>query len=341
VQTEDEIAAMTMVIGANYGGVRALTASAGPGLSLMTEAIGLAGMTETPAVIVNTQRGGPSTGLPTKQEQSDVLAMLYSTHGEIPKIVLAPSTVEECFYDTIQAFNLAEQYQCPVIILSDLALSLGKQTVNPLDYDRIEIKRGKLVDWNEELPPLENSQLFPRYEFTEDGISRRVLPGKKDGLHHVTGVEHDETGRPSENPLNRKRMMDKRLSKLSNGIDFDTPVFLDAQHEEADLLIVGFNSTRGTITEAKERLEAEGLKVNHAHIRQILPFPTEIMQQQIQKAKKVLVVENNATGQLTNLIKMHVGFAEKLVHYGKYDGNPFLPSEIYKQCKELLVHGHI
>ncbi|MRG28076.1 MULTISPECIES: 2-oxoacid:acceptor oxidoreductase subunit alpha [Laceyella] len=341
VQTEDEIAAMTMVIGANYGGVRALTASAGPGLSLMTEAIGLAGMTETPAVIVNTQRGGPSTGLPTKQEQSDVLAMLYSTHGEIPKIVLAPSTVEECFYDTIQAFNLAEQYQCPVIILSDLALSLGKQTVNPLDYDRIEIKRGKLVDWNEELPPLENSQLFPRYEFTEDGISRRVLPGKKDGLHHVTGVEHDETGRPSENPLNRKRMMDKRLSKLSNGIDFDTPVFLDAQHDEADLLIVGFNSTRGTITEAKERLEAEGLKVNHAHIRQILPFPTEIMQQQIQKAKKVLVVENNATGQLTNLIKMHVGFAEKLVHYGKYDGNPFLPSEIYKQCKELLVHGHI
>ncbi|TCW41801.1 2-oxoacid:acceptor oxidoreductase subunit alpha [Laceyella sacchari] len=341
VQTEDEIAAMTMVIGANYGGVRALTASAGPGLSLMTEAIGLAGMTETPAVIVNTQRGGPSTGLPTKQEQSDVLAMLYSTHGEIPKIVLAPSTVEECFYDTIQAFNLAEQYQCPVIILSDLALSLGKQTVNPLDYDRIEIKRGKLVDWNEELPPLENSQLFPRYEFTEDGISRRVLPGKKDGLHHVTGVEHDETGRPSENPLNRKRMMDKRLSKLSNGIDFDTPVFLDAQHDEADLLIVGFNSTRGTITEAKERLEEEGLKVNHAHIRQILPFPTEIMQQQIQKAKKVLVVENNATGQLTNLIKMHVGFAEKLVHYGKYDGNPFLPSEIYKQCKELLVHGHI
>ncbi|MFC7441520.1 2-oxoacid:acceptor oxidoreductase subunit alpha [Laceyella putida] len=341
VQTEDEIAAMTMVIGANYGGVRALTASAGPGLSLMTEAIGLAGMTETPAVIVNTQRGGPSTGLPTKQEQSDVLAMLYSTHGEIPKIVIAPSTAEECFYDTIQAFNLAEQYQCPVIILSDLALSLGKQTVDPLDYDRIEIKRGKLVDWNDELPALENSQLFPRYELTEDGISRRVLPGKKDGLHHVTGVEHDETGRPSENPLNRKRMMDKRLAKLKSGIDFDTPVYLDAKHEEADILIVGFNSTRGTITEAKERLEAEGLKVNHAHIRQILPFPTDIMHQQMQKAKKVLVVENNATGQLTNLIKMHVGFADKLVHYGKYDGNPFLPSEIYKQSKELLVHGHI
>ena len=139
------LAAITMAIGANYGGVRALTASAGPGLSLMTEAIGLAGMTETPVVIIDTQRGGPSTGLPTKQEQSDLLAMLYSTHGEIPKIVIAPSTVEECFYDTIEAFNLAEQYQCPVIILTDLALSLGKQTVEPLDYDRIQIDRGKLI----------------------------------------------------------------------------------------------------------------------------------------------------------------------------------------------------
>ena len=341
VQTEDELAAITMVIGANYGGVRALTASAGPGLSLMTEAIGLSGMTETPAVIVNTQRGGPSTGLPTKQEQSDLLSMLFSTHGEIPKIVIAPSTAEECFYDTIQAFNLAEQYQCPVIILSDLAMSLGKQTVEPLDYERIEIKRGKLVSWDEELPELEPSQLFLRYEFTEDGISRRVLPGQKSGLHHVTGVEHDQTGRPSENAVNRKKMMDKRLLKLKNGIDFDTPVYLDAPHDDADLLIIGFNSTRGTIYEAKERAEAEGLKINHAHIRQLLPFPTEIIREQMNRAKKVLVVENNATGQLTNVIKMYVGMAEKLVHFGKYDGNPFLPSEIYNQCKELLVHGHV
>jgi 2-oxoglutarate ferredoxin oxidoreductase subunit alpha len=128
---------------------------------------------------------------------------------------------------------------------------------------------------------------------------------------------------------------------LANGIHFEEPVFLDAKHEEADLLIVGFNSTRGTIHEAMERLEAEGLKVNHAHVRQILPFPTEIMAEQMKKAKKVIVVENNATGQLTNLIKMNVGMADKLVHYGKYDGNPFLPSEIHNYCKELLVHGHI
>lgn len=341
VQTEDELAAITMSIGMNYGGVRAFTASAGPGLSLMTEAIGLAGMTETPVVIINTMRGGPSTGLPTKQEQSDLMSMLYSTHGEIPKIVIAPSTAEECFYDMIEAFNLAEEYQCPVIVLSDLALSLGKQTVEPLDYDRIQIRRGKLVSWDEELPELESDSLFKRYEFTDDGISRRTLPGMLNGLHHVTGVEHDETGRPSENPVNRKKMMEKRLAKIKNGINFPEPVYLDAPYDEADLLIVGFSSTRGTITEAKERLEAEGLKVNHAHVRQLFPFPTEIMKEQIDKANKVLVVENNATGQLTSLIKLNVGAADKLVHFGKYDGNPFLPSEIYKQCKELLVHGHI
>ncbi|MBO2532219.1 MAG: 2-oxoacid:acceptor oxidoreductase subunit alpha [Thermoactinomycetaceae bacterium] len=341
VQTEDEIAAISMVIGANYGGVRAFTASAGPGLSLMTEAIGLSGMTETPAVIVNTQRGGPSTGLPTKQEQSDINAMIYSTHGEIPKIVIAPSTAEECFYDTIQAFNLAEKYQCPVIILSDLALSLGKQTVEPLDYDRIKIERGRLITDENELPPLPEDTLFKRYQFTEDGISPRVLPGMKNGLHHVTGVEHDETGRPSENPVNRKKMMDKRLSKLARGIEFENPVFVDAAHEEADLLIVGIGSTRGTIQEAMERLTGEGIKANHIHIRQVLPFPTEPVREQMKKAKRVVVVENNATGQLASLLKLHVGMADKIVHVGKYDGTPFLPSEVYNQCKELMVHGHV
>jgi 2-oxoglutarate ferredoxin oxidoreductase subunit alpha len=341
VQTEDEIAAISMVIGANYGGVRALTASAGPGLSLMTEAMGLSGMTETPAVIVNTQRGGPSTGLPTKQEQSDLNAMIYSTHGEIPKIVIAPSTAEECFYDTIQAFNLADRYQCPVIILSDLAVSLGKQTVEPLDYDRIAIDRGKLITDAEGLEPLENSQLFKRYAMTEDGISPRVLPGVKNGLHHVTGVEHDETGRPSENARNRKAMMEKRLRKLAEGIHFQDPVYTDIRHDQPDLLLVGINSTRGVIQEGMERLEADGVKVNHLHIRQVLPFPMGEVEPLVRQAKRVIVVENNATGQLANLLKLYVGGGEKILRVGKYDGNPFLPAEIYNQCKELLVHGHV
>lgn len=331
IQTEDEIAAAAMAIGANYGGVRAITASAGPGLSLKMEAIGLSGMTETPLVIVDTQRGGPSTGLPTKQEQSDLMAMIYGTHGEIPKIVLAPSTVQEAFYDTAEAFNLAEEYQCPVIVLSDLQLSLGKQTVEPLDYNKVEIRRGKLVQ--SELP--ETNGYFKRYEVTEDGVSPRAIPGQKYGVHHVTGVEHDETGKPSEAPANRNAQMDKRFRKLEN-IKFDTPVYKYAPHDEADLLIIGFNSTRGAIEEAIPRLEKDGLKVNHAHIRLIHPFPTDELLPLVNSAKKVAVIENNATGQLANIIRMNVGNIGKITKVLKYNGNPFLPHEVYTKCKELL-----
>ncbi|WP_374721472.1 2-oxoacid:acceptor oxidoreductase subunit alpha [Peribacillus tepidiphilus] len=331
IQTEDEIAACTMAIGANYGGIRAMTASAGPGLSLKMEAIGLAGITETPVVIVDTQRGGPSTGLPTKQEQSDLMAMIYGTHGEIPKIVMAPSTVEEAFYDAAEAFNLAEEYQCPVILLTDLQLSLGKQTVEPLDYSKVEIRRGKLV--TEDLPATDS--YFKRYEVTEDGISPRVIPGMKGGIHHVTGVEHDETGKPSESAANRIVQMDKRMRKIKN-VRFKTPVHKNVKHEQADLLIVGFNSTRGVIEEAMTRLEQDGIKVNHAHVRLIHPFPTNEMLPLIQSAKKVVVVENNATGQLANIMKMNVGHIDKIKSILKYDGNPFLPHEIHSQCKELF-----
>jgi 2-oxoglutarate/2-oxoacid ferredoxin oxidoreductase subunit alpha len=334
IQTEDEIAAATMAIGANYGGVRSFTASAGPGLSLMMEAIGLSGMTEQPLVVVDTQRGGPSTGLPTKQEQSDLMAMIYGTHGEIPKIVMAPSTVQEAFYDTVEAFNLAEEYQCPVIILSDLQLSLGKQTVEPLDYSKVEIRRGKLADDEARLEELEPKKYFKRYEVTKDGVSPRVTPGMKHGIHHVTGVEHDETGKPSESPVNRQAQMDKRMRKIER-IRFNKPVHIDAPHEEADLLLVGFNSTRGVIEEAMARLEEDGVKVNHAHIRLIHPFPAEELQPLMEKANKVVVIEHNATGQLSNIIKMNAGHGQKIKNMTKYDGTPFLPHEIHSRCKEL------
>ncbi len=340
IQTEDEIAAITMAIGANYAGVRALTASAGPGLSLMMEAIGLAGMTETPVVIVDTQRGGPSTGLPTKQEQSDVNAMIYGTHGEIPKVVMAPSTVEECFYDAVEAFNIAEEYQVPVILMTDLTLSLGKQTAVPFDFSRVQIRRGKLLT-GQALPEREQNDLFLRYEVTEDGVSPRPVPGQKYGLHHVTGVEHAESGRPSESAGNRKQQMDKRMRKLNNLMaSFPNPVLLEAPHNESDVLIVGINSTGGTIEEARERLEKDGLKVNHAQIRLIHPFPTDVIKPYVDKAKQVIVVENNATGQIANLLKLHVGSADKIDSILKYDGNPFLPSEVYNGVKGLIKHGN-
>ncbi|WP_438448299.1 2-oxoacid:acceptor oxidoreductase subunit alpha [Gorillibacterium sp. sgz5001074] len=336
IQTEDEIAAVTMAIGANYGGARAMTASAGPGLSLMMEAIGLAGMTETPVVIVDTQRGGPSTGLPTKQEQSDVFAMIYGTHGEIPKIVLAPSTIEECFYDTVEAFNLAEQHQCPVILLTDLQLSLGKQSSEILDYSKIVINRGKLIS---NPPELSENEQFKRYAFSEDGVSPRVIPGTKHGLHHVTGVEHDETGRPSESPVNRQKMMDKRMEKLKH-VKVTNAIKADAKHAAPDLLIIGMGSTGGTIDEGRARLEAEGIKTNHVTVRQLHPFPSEELAPYLNQARKVVVVENNATGQLASLIKLNLGHADKIESMLKYNGNPFLPAEIYKHCKGLIAWQH-
>jgi 2-oxoglutarate ferredoxin oxidoreductase subunit alpha len=331
IQTEDEISAVTMAIGANYAGVRAMTASAGPGLALMTEGIGLAGITETPIVIVDTQRGGPSTGLPTKQEQGDMNSLIHASPGEIPKIVLTPSTVEDCFYHTIEAFNLAEEYQCPVILATDLALSLGKQTVEPLDYNRIEIRRGKLL----KDVPEHDAELFSRYEVTEDGVSPRTIPGQKNGIFHVTGVEHNELGRPSEDPINRINQMDKRLRKLK-GFKYPYALKTDCEHETPDVLIVGVGSTLGTITEAKARLEAEGHKVNHAQVQIILPFPIDELKPFVDAAKTVVVVENNATGQLADLVKLHIGGADKIKNMLKYDGNPFLPFEIQQKVKELI-----
>lgn len=331
IQTEDEIAAATMAIGAGYAGVRAMTASAGPGLSLMMESIGLSGMTETPLVIVDTQRGGPSTGLPTKQEQSDLNAMVYGTHGEIPKLVIAPASIEDCFYDTIEAFNMAEKYQVPVIVMTDLQLSLGKQSCEMLDYEKIPIERGKLV---KDAPPLEPNELFKRYELTEDGVSPRVLPGEKYGLHHVTGVEHDEAGRPSENAQNRQKMMDKRLKKLK-GVYIREAIRVDAPHEAPDLLMIGMGSTGGTIDEARQRLAADGVTSNHVTVRQIHPFPADLLLPYLKSAKRIVVLENNATAQLAAQIKLHCGFADNIRSILKYDGTPFLPSEVYKACKEL------
>lgn len=333
IQTEDEIAAATMAIGANYAGVRAFTASAGPGLSLMMESIGLSGMTETPLVIVNTQRGGPSTGLPTKEEQSDLMQMIYGTHGDIPKIVVAPTDAEDSFYLTVEAFNLAEEYQCPVIILSDLQLALGKQTVEQLDFSRVEIKRGELLQSDIERDE-DDKSYFKRYALTASGVSPRPIPGVKGGIHHVTGVEHSPEGKPSESAQNRQEQMDKRMRKTEKLL-INEPVIDDQPYDEADILYIGFISTKGAIQEGKARLEDEGIKVNHLQIKQLHPFPTQIVQEAVDKAKKVVVVEHNYQGQLANILKMNVNVHQKLINQTKYDGTPFLPHEIEEEGLEI------
>ena len=333
IQTEDEIAACTMAIGSNYAGVRSFTSSAGPGLSLMMESIGLSGMTETPLVIVNTQRGGPSTGLPTKQEQSDLMQMIYGTHGDIPKIVLAPTSASDAFYLTVEAFNLAEEYQCPVILLSDLQLSLGKQTVESLDYSKVEIRRGALVEGD--LEKQEDKAYFKRYALTDSGISPRILPGTIGGIHHVTGVEHDEEGKPSESAENRQKQMDKRMRKTAQLLIND-PVESNEKYEEADILYVGFISTAGAIEEAISRLDKQNVKVNHIQIRQLHPFPSDVVQEAFNKAKKVVVAEHNYQGQLSNIIKMNINHQNKIINQTKYDGTPFLPHEIEDKALEVV-----
>ncbi len=332
VQTEDEIAAMTMTIGAAYGGTRALTATSGPGLALMMEAIGLSGMTETPVVIVDTQRGGPSTGLPTKQEQSDMLAALFGTHGEIPKIVLNPATPEECFYMMADAFNLAEHYQCPVIVMTDLQLSLSKQSTEVLRLDNVDIDRGALIQASTIDTPA--GEEFKRYEFTPSGISPRAIPGTKGGLHHVTGVEHVETGRPNETARNRKEMMDKRMRKL-HGVELPGSVKRSGD-ADPDILLVGIGATYGGISEAVGKLQADGLKVAHAHIHALMPFPVHLLEEAMQGAKQVVVIENNATGQLRSLMSFNNVHHDHITSMLKYDGTPFLPVEIYRHCKELV-----
>ncbi|WP_054950617.1 2-oxoacid:acceptor oxidoreductase subunit alpha [Numidum massiliense] len=338
LQTEDEIAAAITAIGASYAGARAMTATSGPGLSLMMEAIGLSGMTETPLVIIDTQRGGPSTGLPTKNEQSDVNAALYGTHGEIPRIVLAPSTAEECFYDTVRAFNYADEYQVPVILLTDLALSLALQTVEQLDYCKVTIERGKLLSDEEVAQLTDDNGYFHRYADTEDGISPRAIPGQKGGTHYVTGVEHNDIGRPVESADNRQKMMNKRMRKLE-GVELPDSVVVE-ETDDADWLIVGFGSTMGTIAEARAQLSAAGIQASQAQIRVLSPFPTVPVKELVERYKRVLVVESNATGQLAAQIKQRVGATDHIFSLVKYDGVPFFPLEISEHVKELNASGN-
>ncbi|WP_271401193.1 2-oxoacid:acceptor oxidoreductase subunit alpha [Salinicoccus roseus] len=328
IQTEDEIAAVTMAIGSNYAGARSFTSSAGPGLSLMMESIGLSGMTETPLVIVDTMRGGPSTGLPTKQEQSDLMQMIYGTHGDIPKIVLAPSDVEDAFYTTIEAFNLAEYYQVPVILLSDLQMSLGKQSSAPFDMSRVEINRGKTI--TEDIEGQEDDY-FERYSDEEDGISPRPIPGTKGGIHHVTGVEHSTVGTPNEGPENRQLQMDKRMRKLKD-FTMDEP-FKARGGVESELLILSFLSVNGVANEAAERIDADITTIN---LKQIHPFPIDALRPYLEGAKEILVIEQNYSAQLQSVLKMNYHGHDRIRSHVKYDGTPFKPNEIEAHINSIL-----
>ena len=333
VQAEDELAAITMTLGAAFAGVRAMTATSGPGQALMTEAIGLAGVLEIPVVVVECARAGPSTGMPTKTEQSNLNHLIYSGHGEIPRVILAPGTVGESFDFAIDAFNLAEKYQLPVFLLTEQALCQSKATLQPFDVDAVKIDRGKLINSGELV-----FGEYKRFAFTDDGVSPRVIPGVPGGMHLAPGSEHNDEGVITENARNRARMMEKRMGKLVTMRD-ELPRAVLHGVADADIAVIGYGANTGPIAEAVDRLARGGVLARFLQLRTLWPFPDDEIKDFVRGAQHVFVVENNYTGQLMQLIRAVVGPLDALQGVRKYDGRPFRPIEIIEPILRIADVG--
>ncbi len=337
VQMEDELSALAACVGAQFAGVRALTATAGPGISLMQENLGWAGICEIPVVVIDTQRGGPSTGMPTKQEQSDLFALTMGGHGEAPRIVIAPGTIDQAYTDGARALNLADNYHCPVLIASDLGLAHWKASVAPFKLDDVTVDRGPLAD-PEELARI-GRDVFERYSHTASGVSPRSFPGQKNGQYLASGAEHGPTGKVTESASNRKYMMDRRLRRQHDQLVLGGEPVAGVEYsgdESPEVLLISYGSTIGAVWEGANVLRAEGIRVGVAQIRVIQPMPVEDLQTLIDKAGHTFVIENNALGQFAFLMRGH-GVHGRVASILKYDGTLFLAGEIASHVKESLM----
>ncbi len=325
---EDEIAVINMAIGASFAGARAMVATSGGGFSLMNEGLGSAAMTETPLVVVLSQRPAPATGLPTWTGQGDMLFAIHSSHGEFLRVVMAPGDVQECFSCTGEAFNLAEKYQIPVIIMLDKHLSESHFSLDKLNYREISVERGKLIDNNKDVP-----DDFLRYKNTEDGVSPRVVLGLEKGMHIANSDEHDEYGYSEEDAHNRKMMVDKRFKKVMDLISEIPPPSLYGPND-AEITLWSWGSCKGPILEALKSLNQKEKKANLIHFKYLYPFDSEFVGNLISKNSKNVVVENNKTSQLSKLIMMNTGhrIKNKIL---KYSGRQFLPEEIIKGVEKI------
>jgi 2-oxoglutarate/2-oxoacid ferredoxin oxidoreductase subunit alpha len=337
VQTEDEIAAITMAIGASLTGVRTATATSGPGFSLMAEALGWAGMNEVPLVVTMYQRAGPSTGLPTRHEQSDLLFAINAGHGDFPRIVLASGDIEEAFYDSIKAFNFAEIYQLPVIHLLDKAISSSIQTCKNFSNE-LKIERGKFKNVIDKNQSEGTAGHFQRFKFEDSPISTRVPIGTENAIFWNTGDEHTEEGHISEDPENRIKMMDKRMKKLDVALEKiaedDKAVCYDFD-SNSNGVVISWGSTKGAILEALEKLSEEGKKLRFIQIRLLHPFPTETVKKFLMDTKLVIDVEMNYSSQLGSLVQQNTG-REIDYRIVKYNGRPISSTEIYIALKSIL-----
>ena len=336
MQTEDEIAAITMAIGGALSGARSATATSGPGFSLMAEALGWAGINEVPVVVSLYQRAGPSTGLPTRHEQGDLQFAINAGHGEFPRIVFASGDIEESFYDSIKVFNFADKYQMPVIHLLDKAIANSVMTCKVFDPARVKIERGALATKiTEKDKGVAGSYL--RFKLTDNPITTRVPLGTEDAIFWNTGDEHTEEGHITEDPEMRVRMVDKRMEKLELALkeipDDDKAVMFG--DPKADVAIISWGSTKGAILDAMEMLEAEGKKVRFVQVRLLNPFPTELVKSMLAGAKAIADIEMNYLGQLGALVSQHVGRAPdyKVV---KYNGRPMSLEEVYNAVMQII-----
>ena len=302
-QAEDEISVINMAIGSSFAGVRSMVGTSGGGFALMTEAIGLAGQTETPIVVINSMRGGPSTGLPTKTEQGDLFQAIGASQGDFPKVIIAPSTIEDCFYSTIEAFNLADQFQIPVIILSDLFLSEHMESIGNLDFNST-IERGEIVTSND------SDKLYRRFQYTDTGVSPRAFPGTSGTVFQASSDEHDDYGNIISDVFTdsetRTKIMLKRMRKMKF-IEEQLPSAKLEGPADADLTIVSWGSTYNVVHEAIQILQNNSKSVNHLHIKYLIPLQKEI-KEILSNSKDTLIIEANYTGQLSKLISMETGF---------------------------------
>ena len=334
VQTEDEISAVCMAAGAALTGARSATATSGPGFALMVEGLGWAGINEVPLVVTLYQRGGPSTGLPTRSEQGDLFLALNAGHSEFPRIVLASSDLEEAFYDAAAAFNYAERYQTVVIHILDKSLSSQTMSVPPYDLERIQIERGAIASPN---GGGENEGAYPRFKPTASGITPRPLLGVPGGMHWLTGGEHTQYGRVTEDPVVREQQMEKRMRKLDTAareIPFDEKLRIYGD-PEADFTILSWGSNKGAIVEAIELLAEEGLAARLIQVRIMSPFPTAELEEVLATAKPLIGVEANFSGQLAQVVRQHTGIAcDKLVV--KYNGRPMAGRRLHVTFKTIM-----
>jgi len=331
-QTEDELSGINMAIGAALTGSRAMVGTSGPGFSLMQEGISHAGSAEIPLVIVDCQRAGPSTGMPTKPEQSDLNLMIFGGHGDFPRIVLAPGHPKDCFYLAVEATNLASKYQCPVFISMDQGISQNIATLEPFDLEKVTIDDGYQLDAED----LEKLDVYKRYAFTDDDVSPFTKPGTPGGFSLVTGNEHDEFGLVSTDPDNRVLMMEKRMNKIENA-KAHLPKARHFGNEDDKIGFIGIGMTYGVILEAMEQLDTEGIGTQYLQMRTIWPVLDEVLDF-VKKCKRVYVVEYNAVGQLAHLL-MHQGAdSSKFIKILKYNGIPFRPDEIFKRVMEEEVN---